>query len=92
MKLLANVCYRYQFFDRNRNTMTKYLNGEKTNVVNKSKQVQELNHVDNPLYDFELAKAEIEHQDSIIVEFFILPYENLRMLELYYNFSLHFVM
>ena len=42
--------------------------------------------MNNSLYEVELAKAEIEHKEPIIVGLFILQYAKLRMLELYYNF------
>ena len=38
------------------------------------------------MYEVELAKAEIEHREPIIVGFFKLQYAKLRMLELSYNF------
>ena len=38
------------------------------------------------MYEVELAKAQIEHKEPIIVGLFILQYAKLRMLELYYNF------
>ena len=72
--------------DRNRNTMTKYMNDKKTNVAINSKQLREFNHVDNTLYDVELATAEIDHKEPIIVEFFILNCAKLRMLELFTTF------
>ena len=46
--------------------------------------------MNNSLYEVELAKAQIEHKEPIIVGFFILPYAKLRMLELYYNFLTRF--
>ena len=49
-----------------------------------------LDHVNNSLYEVELAKAQIEHKDSIIVGFFILQYAKFRMLELYHNFFTKF--
>ena len=45
-----------------------------------------LDYINDQLYEVELAKAEIEHREPIIVGFFILQYAKLRMLELYYNF------
>ena len=38
------------------------------------------------LHDVELAKAQIENKEPIIVGFIFLQYAKLRMLELYYNF------
>ena len=50
------------------------------------KLIQRLDYTNDQLYEVELAKAETEHREPIIVEFFILQYAKLRMLELYYNF------
>ena len=86
MKLLANSSYGYQIMDRSRHTVTKYLNDEKTHVVINTRLFEPLDHVNDQLYEVELAKAEIEHREPIIVGFFILQYAILRMLELYYNF------
>ena len=55
-----------------------------------SKLFRKLDHVNNSMYEVELAKAEIEHTEPIIVGFFILQYAKLRMLVLYYNFSTRF--
>ena len=44
-----------------------------------------LDHINDQLYEVELAKAEIEHREPIIVKFFLLQYAKHRMLELYYN-------
>ena len=49
-----------------------------------------LDHVNNSLNEVELAKAQIEHKDPIIVGFFILQYAKSRMVELYYNFFARF--
>ena len=51
---------------------------------------KKVDHVNNSLYEVELAKSQIEHKEPIIVGFFILQYANLPMLELYYNFFLRF--
>ena len=90
MKLLANSSYGYQIMDRIRHTVTKYLTDEKTHAAINSKLFKKLDHVDNSLYEVELAKAQIEHREPIIVGFFILQYAKLRMLELYYNFFTKF--
>ena len=44
---------------------------------------KKLDHVNNSLYEVELAKAQIEHKEPIIVGFFVLQDAKLRMLELY---------
>ena len=90
MKLLSNNSYGYQIMDRNRHIVTKYLSGEKTHKSINSKLFKKLNHMNNSLYEIELAKAEIEHKEPIIVGFFILQYAKLRKLELYYNFFTRF--
>ena len=86
MKLLANSSYGYQFMDRSRHTVKKYLNDEKTHGAINTKFFKRLGH-----YDVELAKAEIEHRKPITVGFFLLQYAKLRMLELYYIFLKHFL-
>ena len=90
MKLLANSSYGYQIMDRSRHTVTKYLSDEKTHAAINSKLFKKLDHVNSSLNKVELAKAQIEHQEPIIVGFFILQYAKLRMLELYYNFFARF--
>ena len=90
MKLLANSSYGYQNMDRSRHTLTKYLTDGKTHVACNSKLYKKLDHVNNSLFEVELAKAQIEHKEPIIVGFFILQYTKLRMLELYHNFITRF--
>ena len=89
-KLLANSSNGYQIKDRSRHTVTKYLADEKTHAAINSKLFKKLDHVNNSLFEVELAKAQIEHKEPIIVRFFILQYAKLRMLELYYNFFTRF--
>ena len=86
MKLLANSSYGYQIMDRSRQTVTKYLSDEKTHGAINTKFFKRLDHIIDQLYEVELAKAQIEHREPIIVGFFILQYAKLRMLELNYNF------
>ena len=86
MKLLANSSYGYRIMDRKRHTVTKFLNDEKTQGAINTKLFKRLDQINDQLYEAELAKAEIEHREPIIVEFFILHNAKLRMLELYYNF------
>ena len=80
MKLLANSSYGYQFVDRSRHTVTKNLNDEKTHGAISTKFFKRLDHINDQLYEVELAKAEIEQKELIIVGFFILQYAKLRML------------
>ena len=63
---------------------------QKTHASNNSKLLKKLDHVNKALYEVELAKAQIEHKEPIIVGFFILQNAKLRMLELYYNFFTKF--
>ena len=90
MKLLANSSYGYQSMDQNRHTVTKYLSDEKTHAANNNKLLKRLDHLNLSLYEVELAKAQIEHKEPIIVGFLIIQYAKLRMLELYNNFFTRF--
>ena len=90
MKPLANSSYGYQIKDMSRHTVTKYLTDGKTHATISSKVLKKLDHVNNSLYEVELAKAQIEHKEPINVMFFIPQYAKLRMLELYYNFFTKF--
>ena len=69
MKLLQNKFYSYQIVDRIQHTVIKYLNDEKTHAAINSKMFKKLNHVNNALNEVELAKAEFEHKEPIIVRF-----------------------
>ena len=62
------------------------MSDEKTHGAINTKLFKRLDHINDQLYEVELAKGEIEHREPIIVGFFILQYAKLRMLELYYNF------
>ena len=86
MELLANSSYAYQIIDRSRHSVTKYLSYEKTHGAINTKLLKRLDHINDHLYEVELAKAEIEQREPIIVGFLILQYAEPRMLELYYNF------
>ena len=90
MKPLANNSSGYLIMDWIRNIVTKYLTDKKTHAANNSKLFKKLVHVNNSLYDDELAKAQIEQKEPIIVGFFILHYAKMRTLELYYNFFTRF--
>ena len=86
MKLLANSSYGYQIINRSRHTLTKYLNDEKAHKAINSKFFKKPNHLIDNLYEIESVKADVEHNEPIIVGFFILQYGKLQMLEFYYNF------
>ena len=72
--------------DRSRHTVTKYLNDGKTHSAINKKLFKRLNFITDQLYEVEFFKSEIEHQEPIIVGYFILQYAKLRMSELYYDF------
>ena len=59
LKLLANSSYGYQIMDRSHHTDTKYLNDEKTHGAINIKFCKRLDHINDQLYEVELAKAEI---------------------------------
>ena len=73
-----------------RHTVTKYLTDGKTHAAINSKLFKKLDHVNNSLYEIELAKAQIDYKEPILVGFSIFQYAKLRMLELYYNFVTKF--
>ena len=76
--------------DRSRQTVTKYLSDEKTHSAINIKLFKPLNFITDQLYEVELVKSEIEHREPIIVGFLVLQYAELRMLEIFYNFSKKF--
>ena len=86
IRSLANSSYGYQIMDRSRHTVTKNLNDEKTHGTINTKLFKRLDHINDQSYEVELAKAEIEHREPIIVGFFILRDAKIRMLDLYYDF------
>ena len=51
----------------------------------KSKIFKKIDYVITTKYEVEVAKAQMERKETITVEFFILPYAKLQILELYYN-------
>ena len=72
MKLLASGSYGYQIIHRSRNTVTKDLSDGKTHAAFKSKLFKKLEYVKySSLLEVELAKAQIEQKEPIIVGFFI---------------------
>ena len=85
-KLLANSSYGYQILHHSRHTVATYLNDEKMHCAINRKFVKTLDHVENQLYEVELAKAEVEHKLPNIVRFFILPVAKLRKLDFNYKF------
>ena len=87
MKLLGNGSYDYQNKDRSQHAVTKYLSDEETHAAINSNMFRKLDHVNNSLCEVELAKAQIEYNEPIIVGFFILQYAKLQMLELYTTYS-----
>ena len=72
--------------DRSRHTETLYLNSEKTHEAINNRLFRRLNNVSTDIYEVELVKTTVENRKPIILGLFILKYEKLRMLELYYNF------
>ena len=76
--------------DRSRHTVKKYFTDKKTHAAINSKLLKKLDHVNMSLHEIELAEAQIEPKEPIIVGFFILQYAKLRKLELYYDFFIRF--
>ena len=72
MKFLASSSYGYQIMDRNRHSITKYTNDEKTHAAINNKMFRRLGYISDQLYEVEFAKSEIEHKGPIILGFFIM--------------------
>ena len=68
--------------DRSRHTVTEYLRDEKTHGAINTKLFKRLDHTTDQFYEVQLAKAEIEHKEPIIVGFFIHQHAKLIVLEL----------
>ena len=49
--------------------MTKYLTDEKIHSAINNKMFKRLNHINDNLYEVEMAKAEVEHNEPIMVGF-----------------------
>ena len=58
---------------------------EKHGAIN-TKLFKQLDHINDELHEVELAKAEVERREPIIVGFFILQHAKPRMRELHYIF------
>ena len=86
MKLLANSSYGYQITKCSWHTVTNNLHDEKTHSAIICKLLKLLNHITDQLYEVELVKHDIQHREPIILRFFILQYNEQKMLELHYNF------
>ena len=78
-KLQGNSSYGYQIVNRSQHTVTKCLSDKKTHAANISKLFKKLDQVNTSMSEVELAKAQIEHKELIIVGFLIFQYAKLRM-------------
>ena len=85
IKLLADSSYDYQIMNRSRHTVKKYLCDDKTQATIISKLLKKLVHVNNSLYEVELAKAQTEHREPILVRFFKHQYAKCWLLQLYFK-------
>ena len=86
MKLFANSSYGNQIMDCNGHTVTKNLSDEKIPGAINIKMLKRLDYINDQLYEVEMANAEIEHREPIIVGFSIFQYTKFIKLELYCNF------
>ena len=66
MQLLANSSYGYQIMDRSRHTVTKFLSNEKTHEAINTNVFQRLDHINDQLYEADLAKEQIEQRGRLI--------------------------
>ena len=58
--------------DRSRHTVTKYLSDEERHGAINTKLFKRLDHINDQLFEVEMAKAEIQHREPIMFGFFIL--------------------
>ena len=58
-KLLSKSCYGYQIVEHTWHNVTKYFSDKKTHAAFNSKQFEKLDHMNNSLYETELAQAQI---------------------------------
>ena len=82
MQLLGKNLYAYQTLDNSRHRVTKLLNDEKTHSsINSS--LKKKDHVSDPLYRSENAKAKVEHKVPVTVKIVKLQIEKSRMLKFF---------
>ena len=60
MKLLANSSYVNQNMDRSRQSVTMYMNDDKTHAAINNRNVKKFPHINDQFYEVELAISEIE--------------------------------
>ena len=66
--------------------MTKNSNDENTHAASNSKLFKDADHLNNSLYEVELAKSQIEHKKLIVIGFFILQCAKLQLLQFDYKY------
>ena len=77
-KLLGSFSYGYHIMDGSQHTITKCLSDEKTQADYSIKLLNRLDHLNNSLSEVELAKAQSEDNELIIVRFFSFQYAKLQ--------------
>ena len=63
---------------------TSVMDDGKTHGVIKRKLFNQLDYIDDQLFEVEIVKSENQHKQPVIVGIFILRYAKWRMLELYF--------
>ena len=86
MKLIGNSSYGYQIMGRSRHTTTKYVKGSQVDKFINNRFFMSLNQLPEEIYEVELNNTRIIHKEPLIIDFFILQYAKLTMLQLKYNF------
>ena len=74
MKLLANSFNGCQIMDRSQQRLKKYRQDKKTDGTIKNKMFSRLEYLTDQLFEVELVKSEIEHEEPESVGFFIQQY------------------
>ena len=84
IKLLGNSSCGYQKMNHSRQLITRQMTDKKTYEAINKEIFKILEHINDRLYQVELATSAIKHKETVIVGFFILQSTKLRMLDLYY--------
>ena len=85
MKQIGNSSYGYQIIHRSRHTNTKYVKGSQLDNFIYNRFFKTIIELPEEIYEVEMSKSGIDHKEPIIIEFFILQYAKLTMLQLKYK-------
>ena len=85
MKQIGNSSYGYQIIHRSRHTNTNYVKGSQLDKFIYNRFFKTIIELPEQIYEVEMSKSGIDHKEPKIIEFFILQYAKLAMLQLKYK-------